>query len=88
MEGKLKPQEMLEETSKSFSMIIMDGPATNPYVDAELVAELSDAILFVVRSRTYPSSLLKKEIERIKGSGTPIIGFILNDVDKLYLKRV
>jgi succinoglycan biosynthesis transport protein ExoP len=81
-------REMLEETSKSFSMIIMDGPTTNPYVDAELVAELSDAILFVVRSRTYPSSLLKKEIERIKGSGTPIIGFILNDVDKLYLNRV
>ena len=81
-------REMLEETSKSFSMIILDAPTTNPYVDAELVAELSDAILFVVRSRTCPSSLLKKEIERIKGSGVPIIGFILNDVDQLYLNRV
>jgi Mrp family chromosome partitioning ATPase/uncharacterized protein involved in exopolysaccharide biosynthesis len=81
-------REMLEETSKTFSMIMIDSPAANPYVDAELVAGLSDAILFVVRSRTCPASLLKKEIERISGSGTPIIGFILNDVDKLYLNRV
>ena len=81
-------REMLEETSKTFSMIIIDSPAANPYVDAELVAGLSDAILFVVRSRTCSASLLKKEIERISGSGTPIIGFILNDVDKLYLNRV
>jgi len=81
-------REMLEETSKTFSMIMIDSPAANPYVDAELVAGLSDAILFVVRSRTCSASLLKKEIERISGSGTPIIGFILNDVDKLYLNRV
>jgi Mrp family chromosome partitioning ATPase/uncharacterized protein involved in exopolysaccharide biosynthesis len=81
-------REMLEETSKTFSMIIIDSPAANPYVDAELVAGLSDAILFVVRSRTCSASLLKKEIERISGSGAPIIGFILNDVDKLYLNRV
>ncbi len=81
-------REMLEETSNSFSLILMDGPTTNPYVDAELVAGLSDAILFVVRSRTSLASLLKKEIERIKGSDTPIIGFILNDVDKLYMNRV
>jgi Mrp family chromosome partitioning ATPase/uncharacterized protein involved in exopolysaccharide biosynthesis len=81
-------REMLEETSQSFSMIMIDSPAANPYVDAELVAGLSDAIIFVVRSRTCPASLLKKEIERISGSGAPIIGFILNDVDKLYLNRV
>jgi len=81
-------REMLQETSKSFSLILMDAPTTNPYVDAELVAGLSDAILFVVRSRTCPASLLKKEIERIKSSDAPIIGFILNDVDKLYLNRV
>ena len=80
--------EMLEETSKKFSVIIMDAPSANLYVDAELVAGLSDAILFVVKSRACPSSLLKKEIERIKGSGTPVIGFILNDVDKLYINRV
>jgi len=81
-------RELLDVTSQRFSTIILDAPATHPYVDAELVAGLCDAILFVVRSRTCPASLLKKEIERVSGSGAPIIGFILNDVDRLYINRV
>jgi len=81
-------KELLEEAARMFSVILMDGPAANPYVDAELVAGLCDAVVFVVRSRACPVSLLKKEFERIRGSGTPIVGFILNDVDKLYVNRV
>lgn len=81
-------RELLDETRQNFSTIIIDAPAANLYVDAELIAGLCDAILFVVRSRTCPASLLKKEIERLNGSGTPIIGFILNGVDNLYLNRV
>ena len=80
-------REMLEEISKNYSMVIMDAPSADSYVDAELVAEMSDAVLIVVRSRVCPGSSLKKAIERLKESGVPIIGFILNGVDQLYLSR-
>jgi Mrp family chromosome partitioning ATPase len=81
-------REMVEALSKDFSIIIMDAPAAGLYVDAELVAEMSDAILMVVQSRACPSSGLKRAIERLRETGVPIIGFILNDVDRIYINRL
>ena len=81
-------KEMLETLSKDFSIIIMDAPAADLYVDAELVASMSDAILMVVQSRTCPNSGLKRAIERLKETDAPIIGFILNDVDRFYINRL
>jgi len=81
-------QEMLEALSKDFSIIIMDAPAADKYVDAELVASMSDAILIVVQSRTCPNSGLKRAIERLQETDVPIIGFILNNVDRFYINRL
>jgi len=81
-------KEMLDALSKDFSIIIMDAPAADKYVDAELVASMSDAILMVVQSRTCPSAGLKRAIERLEETDVPIIGFILNDVDRFYINRL
>jgi Mrp family chromosome partitioning ATPase/uncharacterized protein involved in exopolysaccharide biosynthesis len=81
-------KEMLKALSEDFSIIIMDAPAADQYVDAELVASMSDAILVVVRSRACSSSGLKRAIERLKETDVPIIGFILNDVDRFYINRL
>ena len=81
-------QEMLEALSKDFSIIIMDAPAADKYVDAELVASMSDAILIVVQSRTCRNSGLKRAIERLQETDVPIIGFILNNVDRFYINRL
>jgi Mrp family chromosome partitioning ATPase/uncharacterized protein involved in exopolysaccharide biosynthesis len=81
-------KEMLKALSGDFSIVIMDSPAADQYVDAELVASMSDAILLVVRSRVCSSSGLKRAIERLKETDVPIIGFILNDVDRFYINRL
>ncbi len=81
-------KEMLEALSKDFNIIIMDAPAADQYVDAELVASMSDAILVVVQSRVCSSSGLKRAIERLEETDVPIIGFILNDVDRFYINRL
>ena len=81
-------KEMLKALSEDFSIIIMDAPAADQYVDAELVASMSDAILVVVRSRVCPNSGLKRAVERLKETDVPIIGFILNDVDRFYINRL
>ena len=81
-------KEMLEKMSEDFSVVLIDSPPADRYVDAELIAERSDAILFVVRSRVCPGSALKRGIERFKEFDIPVIGFILNDVDRLYINRV
>ena len=81
-------KEMLKALSEDFSIIIMDAPAADQYVDAELVGSMSDAILVVVQSRVCSSSGLKRAIERLKETDVPIIGFILNNVDRFYINRL
>ncbi len=82
--GRMK--ELLEEVSKHFSLVLIDGPSVSDLVDAELVAQWCDAVIFVVRTRTCTSSALKTAVERLETSKVPIAGFVLNAVDQLYLK--
>ncbi len=84
--GSSRMKELVEALSGQFSYILIDAPTVSSFVDAELLAQWCDAVIFVVRSRMCPSSTLKKSIERMKNTGTPIAGFILNKVDQLYLK--
>jgi len=49
---------------------------------------MSDAILIVVQSRACPNSGLKRAIERLQETDVPIIGFILNNVDRFYINRL
>ena len=84
--GSTRIKELFEALSQQFSIVLIDAPTVSTYVDAELLAQWCDAVIFVVRSRMCPASTLKKSIERVKSTGTPIAGFILNDVDQLYLK--
>lgn len=86
--GSSRMKELIEALSERFSIILIDAPPVASYVDAELLAQWCDAIIFVVRARMCSSSTLKRSVERIKGAGTPIVGFVLNDVDQLYLKWV
>ncbi len=84
--GSVRMKELMEALSANFSLIIVDGPPVGTLVDAELVAQWCDAIIFVVRSRSCVSSSLKKSVERMQKTGTPIAGFIVNCIDPLYLK--
>jgi Mrp family chromosome partitioning ATPase len=84
--SSMRMKELMETLSENFSFIIVDGPPVGTLVDAELIAQCCDAMIFVVRSRSCVSSVLKKSVERMRGTGTPVAGFIVNYIDPLYLK--
>ncbi len=84
--GSARMKELMEAVSDRFSVVLIDAPPVSSFVDAEFLAQSCDAIIFVVRSRLCPSATIKKCFERMKNTGTPVAGFILNDVDQLYLK--
>ncbi len=84
--GSKRMKELMDSLSEDFSVILVDGPPVANYVDAELVAQWCDAMLFVIRSRACASSYLKRSIEHVAQVGVPMVGFIVNDVDPLYLK--
>jgi polysaccharide biosynthesis transport protein len=84
--SSMRMKELMETLSENFSLIIVDGPPVGTLVDAELIAQCCDAMIFVVRSRSCVSSDLKKSVERMRGTGTPVAGFVVNYIDPLYLK--
>lgn len=85
--ASMRMKQLLNQLSERFSLILIDGPPMGGFVDAELVAQWCDAVILVVRSRFCSSSVLKDAVTRMKNSEVPVIGFIINDVDKLYMHR-
>jgi capsular exopolysaccharide synthesis family protein len=83
--GSNRMQELLEEASRKYSIVLLDSSPSFPYVDAETIAQFSDAVVFVVRSRTCKLSKINDAIERLKKTNPNIIGTILNAVDSLYI---
>lgn len=77
---------LMNDLSQRFSLILVDGPSVSDRVDAELAAQWCDAVVCVVRSRACGSAALKRAFESIRSTDVPLVGFILNDVDPIYLK--
>lgn len=77
--------EFIKELSVTYSIILLDSPPVIKYVDADILCSSADAIVFVVKSNQTRLSSLKKALERLEQTGTPIIGTILTNVDKVYL---
>jgi len=78
-------RELVEELSSDYSLIIIDSPAMLKFVDADILATMADAVLFVVRSGICRKSDLLKALQRLEKTKTPVIGAILTDVNQVYL---
>jgi capsular exopolysaccharide synthesis family protein len=84
--GAFRMKELMETLSEQFSLVLIDAPPVGDFVDTEILAQSCDAIIFIVRCRACVSSGLKKSVERMRKTGVPVVGFVINDVDQLYLK--
>jgi polysaccharide biosynthesis transport protein len=79
--------QLLEQAQKDFDYTIIDAPPLGPYFDAEALADGCDAIIFVARANQCHGGLLKKMVERLESSGTPILGAVLTDVSWPYYRE-
>jgi polysaccharide biosynthesis transport protein len=86
--GSNRMRELLEDVSERFSIVLIDTPPVLPYVDAEVLAQWADAIIFVVKSRSERVGTIREAIERLKVAQLPIIGVVLNGVESLYIEKV
>jgi Mrp family chromosome partitioning ATPase/uncharacterized protein involved in exopolysaccharide biosynthesis len=84
--GSQRMRQLLEGLSERFDIVLLDSPPVLSYVDAELLAEQCDAIVFVAQSRVCTKSTLNKALQRIAQTNTPMAGLILNGVDPLYME--
>lgn len=85
--GSKRMRELLEQASEEFDVVLIDSPPILPYVDAEVLSENCDAIIFVAQSRLCTASTLKKALSRFETTSMPVAGTILNGVDSLYMER-
>ena len=65
--------------------VLVDGPAILESIDSEVVAPSCDAVILVVASGLTPVRDVREAIGRIRDTGVPIAGAVLNRVDTAYL---
>jgi Mrp family chromosome partitioning ATPase len=69
----------LDLLRNEYEFIVLDGPPLIAIADGQLLADLSDAALVVVRARRTPAELLKRAVEN---AGTEkLLGVVLNDAE-------
>jgi hypothetical protein len=83
--GSHRMRELLEEASKRYSLVLIDTSPVLSWADAEALAPLVDGAVAVVRSRTTPASLARAALQALERTGVPLVGVVLNAVDRAYL---
>ena len=83
-----KKMENLMRTFKTtFDYIIIDSPPLNVVTDALSVAPYCDGVAAVVREKNSQYRDIDRMLEKIKMSGTKMLGFILNGASTVSSKK-
>lgn len=69
-------QEFVTEAAATFDWIVFDSPPVGLFADAQRLAALTDAVLFVVREGSTPRKAVEEAIAALRGSF--IAGIVLN----------
>lgn len=74
--GRMK--KLLDRVAPVFDWIILDSPPCLPVADASILANLSDAVLLVVRAGVTPSEVAQRACQELQGKN--VVGVVLNAV--------
>lgn len=73
-----KFSDLLEQTSRSFDLVIIDTPPLSTFADAAIIAAQVDACLLVVRESTVRRRELLAAREQFDKIGARLLGVVLN----------
>jgi protein-tyrosine kinase len=76
--GRLK--DLLLRVARVFDWILIDSPPCLPVADANVVAELCDAVLLVVRAGATPAAMVQRAHRELQDR--KVAGVVLNSVDE------
>ena len=77
--SSLRTRDLIAELRGEYRLIVLDCPPLVPIPDAQILANIADAVLFVVRARQTKPELLRRAVDCLGGAN--IIGAVLNDVE-------
>jgi uncharacterized protein involved in exopolysaccharide biosynthesis/Mrp family chromosome partitioning ATPase len=72
---------MLEVLKTRYRHIIIDSPPAEIVSDALLLAQYSDAVIYVVKAQSTPVGQVRKGIAMLQQGQAPVFGVVLNQVD-------
>ena len=75
--GRMKT--LLERVGSAFDWILIDSPPCVPVADANILADLCDGVLLVVRAQSTPASVIKKASREMQGRN--VLGVVMNRVE-------
>ncbi|MBP6733099.1 MAG: polysaccharide biosynthesis tyrosine autokinase [Chromatiaceae bacterium] len=73
--------ELLHWGLRTHDFVIVDAPPILAVTDAAVIARHGGAALMVVRAGVHPMGEIEESIKRMRQSGTPVCGFVLNGLD-------
>ncbi|CAL29259.1 polysaccharide biosynthesis tyrosine autokinase [Staphylococcus carnosus] len=76
--GSVQFQKIYEELNKVYDHIIIDTPPINTVTDAQLYAETSGHVVYVLDAKSNDRNSVKKGKELIEKTGAKILGVVLN----------
>ena len=76
---------VLHRLRQQFDVIVIDSPPILPVVDARILAEYVDQILFVVKWRVTAKDTAQRGLRLMALNGAKFTGFIINQVPKAEL---
>lgn len=79
--GNERFKKLLAVAKEQYDYIILDTPPIGRVIDAAIVAQESDGIIFLISQGSISYKFAQKQIEQLKKSGCRILGAIINKVD-------
>ncbi len=73
---------MIGRLREHFDTIIIDCPPLLPVVDARILADFADQIVFVMSWRKTPKELARKALKNLGANQRKVLGVVLNQVDE------
>jgi len=80
--GSKSMRELIEEAAEAFDLIVFDAPPVLAVTDAQILGNICDGALLVVKSNSTEKEELQKAKDLLDKANVNIIGAILNGIEQ------
>lgn len=72
---------MIQKLANDFDLVVLDSPPILAVSDSVLIANVSDATLFIIQWRTTPKDIVRQGIKVLRANGATLAGVVFNKMD-------
>lgn len=78
---------LLDQLESQGDIVVIDGAPLRQQSESDLLATQVDAVVLVVEADRESYWTIRKSLERFAAAGTPVIGIVLNRVEKRHFDK-